>query len=203
MTLQELLNAVRRYLDDDSEYRYSNEDELIMYINIGYAHYYYDLINKGYRRLLKHSDLTITDGLGAIPSDFYMANNAYEIFTDTYVPIPFFTNYEYSESTTSSRFSYSFEGNFFKFNGYDSGTAKIVYYPTMTNLSLFTDSPVTAFLPNWHDLIPVYAAIIAKGGREEDDTSGLERIQAKLEKPYNDYIIKMTNSRSYVHPFYT
>jgi len=203
MTLDEMITATRFYLDDDSESRIF-DNEITYYINLAYDYYYNDCINKSYQRFLTTTELSLTDGKVALPSDFYKAQIVYFLDSGSYTPVEHYINYTDSVSTDNSYgdVTYDFEGNYITFNGVNTGTIKLVYYPEMTELSLSTDEPITGFLKNWHKLIPLHAAIIAKGGREEEDLQGLLNLKAIFEQPYNDYLTRMTNSRSYVQPFY-
>jgi hypothetical protein len=64
-----------------------------------------------------------------------------------------------------------------------------------------TDSPVTGFNTQWHDLIPLRASIWAKGGREEEDVGNLSAMLAQSEKVFMETMNRMSNARAYVEPF--
>jgi hypothetical protein len=201
MTFQEILDESRMYLDDDSGARFS-DDEIKTYINISYETYYNDLIERSYRRMLITTTLTFTNGLAAIPSGFYLANMLYKVESLDRYPIPFYINHTGVESTSGGKSYYTFEGSNFRINNIEDGSYLLSYYPFFTPLSLDSDEPAASFLQPWHKLLSISAAIIAKGGREEDDVSGLERIRAKIEHPYTNYWARMSKGRTNIQPFY-
>jgi hypothetical protein len=201
MTFQEILDKTRYYLDDDSSARFL-DDELKTYINNAYESYYSDLIDRSYRRILTTTNLTFTNGLASIPSDFYLANMLYKSDGNERYPITFYINHNEIEGINSGRSYYTFEGNYFRLNNLEDGTYLLSYYPLFQELSLVDDEPIEAFIKPWHKLLSISAAITAKSGREEDDVSGLESIRAKLEAPYIRYWARMSKGRTNVQPFY-
>ncbi|OQY36879.1 MAG: hypothetical protein B6226_05855 [Candidatus Cloacimonetes bacterium 4572_65] len=201
MTFQEILDETRVYLDDDSSARFSDE-ELKAYINISYETYYSDLIERSYRRILKTSELVFTDGVAAIPSDFYLANMLYNVEGSERYPITFYINHTGIEGQNAGKSYYTFEGEYFRLNNIKDGTYLLSYYPFFTPLSLDGDEPASSFLQPWHKLLAINAAIIGKAGREEDNVTGLEKIRAKIEHPYINYWARMSKGRTNVQPFY-
>jgi len=201
MNLEQLIAETRKYLDDDSAFRVQ-DDEITLYINNSYLHYYNDLCNRNYKRFLKQIDIPIVDGYAAIPNDFYLASILYLIQDNSLIPLDYYVNYDNPESINNSEnMAYTFQGNMFKLYGKKDGTLRLIYYPEIAPLVLFNDTPGAAFLSSWQMMIPVHAAIQLKGGREEEDIQGLSLVLGKLEQSYNDYLTRMTNARSYIHPF--
>lgn len=203
MNLSQFEDKTRYYLDDDSNARFST-DELYAYINIALNHYHTDLINKQYARFLLTENLTVTNGLASLPTDFYSTHIVYFVDGTNYIPLEYYVNYENVETTNiqSVPYKYSYEGNYIKTDCPINGTIKLVYYPVFEELTLATDEPIAAFITSWHNLVPLRAALIAKAGREEDDTTGLAGILQSMEIPYNEYLTKMTDARSFIQPFY-
>ena len=66
-----------------------------------------------------------------------------------------------------------------------------------------TDSPLDGFNAQWHQLIPVWAAMQAKSLREEEDIVNIQNMLAAKEAPFNDMLEKMIIARVRTEPFNT
>jgi len=201
MTLEEINNSTRGYLDDDSNERFQ-DTEINRNINIAYNKYYNNLVNRSYPRLLSRTSLTFTSSYADIPVDYYIADNIYKNEGSYNSVVPFYSNRTGDEGSSTGLSYVTIEGNSFRLNNLNDGTYTLSYYPILDKLDLQDDEPVQGFIEPWHELIAIEAAIICKAGREEDDVQGLLRIKAEIQKEYDEYLDKANKGRSYIEPFF-
>lgn len=213
MNLSEMRVVTRYYLDDNSAVRWSNS-EIDNYINQAYRNYYNKLVSKSYSGLLATPALlNIVSGTQtvALPSDFYQAQILYRVLSDRKVPCFYKDLYEATVLTnyvpTTFRPSYSFSGMNLLLDPVPStsetGGLELHYWPTTTILVNDADEPVSGFLPQWHDLLPINAAWQAKSLREEEDVANIERMLSVRELPFNQALDAMTIARRRTEPFDT
>jgi len=213
MNLLEMRNKTLNYLDDDSLDRYNSTDEIDGYINTAYITKYGEAVHARYPGLLSpRAFINIVNGQDYVnlPSDFYKARGVYLNYNNRYIPLTYKEQFEDVIDLTPKPFTmhkpdYFFRGSTLSFNAVPSGAIAngimLEYYPECTRLVNDTDSPVTGFKKDWHEIIPVLAAIIAKEGREEDDATGLMRVLDRVSVPFSSDIFYMTESRMYTEPF--
>ena len=214
MNLGELRTRTRRILDEISE-AFWLDLELDDYINTAYKHYYQQLINVGYHRLLSAPTLlTITSGTEtvALPSDFFKDRLLERVIDTRTIPLHRKDRYETSNiiSGASSSYylpNYTFRGSNIVLEPTPSATftngLKLHYYPIADDLSLDADEPVAGFISDWHRMLPWKAAEMAKGGREEEDIGNITNILARLEQPFLSIIEDVSQQRQFVEPFNT
>jgi hypothetical protein len=225
MILQDILLNVRKYLDDDASasagalQRWSDA-ELIFYINNAYIQYYNELISTNYDGFLKRADLDITanSDLITLPAKFFKMRSLERKYNNTYIPLEYIRNYDYTTNITSQGEgmfipSYDFMSNstgdvVVKLSMIPSFSEtaglRLYYWETLTKLSsALTDEPIGILKEQFVDLIILRSAIWAKGGREEDDVSNLAQMLGRVEDNFNEFKTKITNARSYVEAFIT
>lgn len=217
MDLAALRVQTRYYLADDNNKRWSVA-EVDSYINMAYGYYYDRLINVCYDGLVTTPVLLdMTSGTNTIdlPTDFYKAKILYRFYPSTStgaikkIPCYFKNNFENTQIITGLsgmfyRPSYSFLGQKLLLDPVPFQTIEeafeLVYYPIKANLVNTTDAPVNGFSTEWHQLIPLRAAMLAKL-REEDDTTGIQSILSIQEQPFNNMLNVMSIARIRTEPF--
>lgn len=212
MNLGELRTKTRYYLDDDSG-TWWVDGEVNNYINIAYGHYYQELISHGYDGLLQapvNLNIVASTDTIALPTDFFKVKTLLRVIDTRKIPLKYYRNYDNTEYTTNCGEyvpTYDFQGLNLKLypvpdSSYTAGLT-LRYWPVMEELVDDIDAPVDGFIVSWHNMIPLLAAIFAKGGREESDISGLSSLLQKIEEPYRNTLQSMTISRQTVESFST
>ena len=216
MTLAQLLTKTRYFLDDDSAARWADA-EVTSYINEAYRFYYNQLVANNYDGILKQASIALVANQDqySLPSDWFQTRIVYRVENDYEYPLQYKRNYDNWVDTGGQ--GSNFYNPQYDYTGDTSGLRKIVFYPepdfsdatgikifywpVMTELSGDTDEPVIGFNAQWHDLIPLRAAIWAKGGREEEDVSNLSGMLKDSEDSFYKTITRMSNARAYVEQF--
>ena len=222
MTLAQLRAKVRYFLDDASSVATGTNQrwtdaELNSYINESYRFYYNELVANSYDSITKTANLALVadDETVTLPEDFYKMRLIYRVEDTTKTPLRYIRNYDgiidtSGEGSSNYEPAYDFVGNasgvqelvlYPKPTFSDSTGLEAIYWPTMTELSDDTDSPVAGFNSQWHDLIPLRSAMWAKGGREEEDVNNLAAMLKDSEQSFYKNIERMSNARAYVEPF--
>jgi hypothetical protein len=203
------------FVNDSNHVRFNTTTERYFYINEAYKYYYARLVSCGYKSLLTTPtllDITADSELVALPSDFLRATLVERVIDDIwYGMCPFEKDSDYVEYTdwvdSDDIPQYSFQGNNLVLIDVPTESVtegiRLTYWPVATEMSETTDTPDTGFNSMWHGLIPVLAAIYAKGGREEQNSGPLGQMLGKMEQPFNDMIDRMSVGRQTATPFYT
>jgi hypothetical protein len=217
MMLSEFRTQTRYYLADPNNKRWG-VPEVDSYINMALGFYYNKLVNLAYEGIATTPvDLNTVAGTNtiALPSDFHQGKILYKYYPSVKtgatkkIPCKFKQNYEQTQLlsglTGTYKPSYSFVGRSLLLDPvpWETLTAafELHYWPVMTNLVNATDEPVAGFSKQWHQMIPIKAAYIAKSLREEEDTTNIERLLAVEEQPFNDMLDVMTIARRQIEPF--
>lgn len=221
MTLLEMRTKCRYFLDDDQsgatgQIQRWSDVEINSYINEAYRFYYNELVGVGYDGLLINPpaslDLVANTETVSLPADWFKTRMLYRVESDRKVPLDYVRNYDYEVDTTG--YGSSFYRPAYDFRGAnillyprpsfsEVGALLLEYWPSITEMSLDADTTATGFSTQWHSLLPLRAALWAKGGREEDDVSNLTGMLQSSEISFNETKDRMTNSRGYVEPFDT
>ena len=224
MNLSQLRTQTRYYLDDNSKVRWS-DDEVNTYINQAYENYYNILVTKSYEGLL--TDPVLLDIVGgvneiALPNDFFQGKILYRVLPNRKEPCIYKSPYEGSVSTN---YTTAFYKPIYSFNGMnllleptptdsETGALELHYWPQIQCVQVSgtvvagymvndTDYPVAGFNPQWHQLLPLWAAYQAKSLREEEDVVNIQNMLGVKEKPFNDMLEKMVIARVHTDPFNT
>ena len=209
MTLLQILTKARYYLDDDDKVRYPDV-ELTTYVNQSYRFYWNKLVNASYNGILATPaslNIVATVATIALPADFYKIKNILRVLSDKKVPLYYREGYEDYVYTNFGMSIYAptvrVRGSNLLLNplpqSSETGGIEVEYWPTITELSANGDIP--AFNVQWHEVIPIKAAIIAKSMRDEEDVENIAAILAIEESVINDAMDYMTIQRSTVDPF--
>lgn len=218
MNLSALRTKTRYFLDDDSATRWTDA-EVDSYINEAYRFYYNKLVANNYDGVLKQASINLVSGQDqySLPSDWFKTRILYKLESSANFEIPLQYKRNYDNWVDTTGWGSSFYTPAYDYVADTTGELKLVlypepsfsennglklfYWPTVTELTLTTSSPVTGFNTQWHDLIPLRAAIWAKAGREEEDVTNLSGMLAQSETAFNETINRMSNARAYVEPF--
>lgn len=207
------LRTRQRYLVDEPSAKFWEDVELNWYLNIAYSIYYEELVNAGYSKLESApATLNITAGTEtvALPSDYFLWAMLELVKDNKTIPLTYQPRYEAINLTSGSDTS-DYEPTWY-IRGSNivleptpgasvTGGLKFHYYPSLTELSSDSDTPVIDAI--FHHLIAVKGAIIAKEGRQEAVTTELNQLLDKLEKPFWSLIKNLVKSRQYTTPYMT
>lgn len=214
MNLGTMETRFRYFTNDKNAVRFT-QPEAYFYLNEAYKYYFARLVSCGYGSLIKSppSSLNITanDNKVALPSDFLRVRLLERVIDACWYPMKYIENYNYSEDTTSAYGDeipdYSFIGNNIVLKNTPTesvtGGLRLTYWAYATEMTTSTSTPDSGFNEQWHGMIPVLAAIYAKGGREEHQSAPLVSMLGKMEQPFNDMIDSMTVAYQEAQPFYT
>ncbi len=214
MNLLQIRTEALRYLDDDSE-SFWDATEINSYINAAYDYYYALAVDENYPGLLSApAILNIVSGTEtvALPSDFFKVKMLERVFTTKTVACQYIDRLDGANLLTSTDQSYYVPT--WKIVGANIvleptpsasyvGGLKLNYWPVSVAMVADIDTPIAGFRSPWHRMLPIRAAIMAKGGREENDTSQLDRMIAPLEINFMNNLESITASRKFVEPFMT
>lgn len=214
MNLLQIRTETLRYLDDDGE-SFWDTTEINSYINSAYEYYYSLAVDENYSGLLSTpASLSIVSGTEtvALPVDFFKTKMLERVFPTKTVAMYYCDRLDGANLLTSTDQSYYLPS--WKIVGanivleptpsasYANGL-KLSYWPIPTLMAADIDTPATGFRAPWHRMLPVRAAMMAKGGREENDISQLERILSPMEINFMNNLESITASRKFVEPFMT
>ena len=226
MNLGQMRTISRYYLDDTSAERWK-DPEMNYYENRAYQYYWNKLVDESYDALLKTPvllNIVANVDIVQCPVDFYKCKRLEIIMGNRIIPLTAKHNYDdvMPLNGVSSQALYmpiySFQGTSILLEPLPAinmpNALKLHYWPTVQSydyggslqvggMVLDSDQPFGGFNQQWHDMIPLRAARIAKQNREEEDVSNIDNDLKEMEIPFYDAIEKMTSARSYVQPFFT
>lgn len=213
MNLGTFETRFRYFVNDKDTIRFT-QPEAYFYINEAYRYYYERLVSNGYGSLLATPTLlNIVANVNtiALPATFLRSRLVERVIDNDWYPMNYLENYNNFEDTDSVSVDYipdySFQGTNLVLiptptESVTSGI-RLTYWPYATEMTTSTSTPDSGFNTQWHGMIPVLAAIFAKGGREEQQENPLYTMLQKMEQPFNDMIDAMTVANQSAQPFYT
>lgn len=213
MNLGQMRTKTQQHLDDDSGSFWA-DSEIDSYINTAYDYYHCIAVDENYAGLITTGLLSIVASTEtvALPSDFFKAKMLERVFATENIALDFVDRIGGAVTTSSSSAAYYLPN--WKIEGanivleptpqssYSNGL-RLHYWPVITEMSSDSDEPATGFRAPWHRMIPLRAAMFARGGREENDVSDLEKLLAPMEVNFMNNLESITASRKMVVPFMT
>lgn len=208
------MRAKARILLDESSAVFWSDDEINWYVNIAYKQYYQHLVFSDFNRLRTTGLLSIVSGTEtiALPTGCLSAAMLERVFDTKTIPLEYKERFEAPNLTSGADTSYylptwTVRGANIVLEPTPSASfsngLKIHYYPEPTEMTVDANTPDAGFISTWHDMLPVKAAILAKEGRQESDTAGLQSFLNQLEEPFVSITENLVTSRQYSAPFIT
>lgn len=214
MNLGQMETETLRYLDDDDA-AFWTTTEIDSYINTAYEHYYSIAVDENYAGLLSAPaslNIVAATETVALPSDFFKAKMLERVFPTRTISLTYYDRLDGVGYLTTSDQSYylptwKIVGDNISLDpvpqsAYASGL-KLHYWPVPTIMSGSSSTPASGFRAPWHRMLPLRAAMIAKGGREENDISALQRMLEPMEVNFMSNLESITAGRKFVEPFFT
>lgn len=215
MSLATLRAKTRIHLDDtnSANYRYTSTN-IDSIINDAYLYYYLMAVEAKYEGLLSApAPLNIVSSTEtiALPSDFLIGWKVSRVIDGKRVPLTNKRNYDNIKYTTGGLGSGFYYPNY-EFRGTnlvldptptESVTSGIYleYWPSATLMTGDTDDVAAGFKQEWEPAIPLLAAKTLKAGKEEEDTSGIDSLLMKAERPIFKALGLMTSARKRTERF--
>ena len=178
MTPKDIFVRVRMApeINDNAEVKYSDYN-LIAALNSVLSIVYNTLSSSSNDLLTQETELTLTDGKAALPSDFLSVVN---VTAGNYVLKP------QSKSNDVDEYSYRIRGNYL-YSG--NSTVTLEYKPYFTDIDYDTTG-TELILPNYFsELLKKYVVIVLHGGINKNDSTIVQQV--------TDDVYKLTAGREY------
>lgn len=201
------------FLNDPSSIRYTAAIKT-RFINLAYIEYYNILVKAGYQGLLATpTDLNIVANTEtvALPTDFFYLLklsrnlNSKRITMKPYIKLEGVTWTAGVAAGDAYIPKYSIRGTNIVLDPLPSTSVTAAihceYFPVATEMTTDGTSPAIGFSAQFHPMIPLKAAILLKGTKEDEDVDKLERRLSVMEQPFWSLISSMTKQRKKVTRF--